>query len=388
MLPAGDGEPAAPPLSEYDIDSSRCYVCNNPQAQQYDVSGLWWSANSSRLIVDDALSFINSSVAAAAPFYLNVWLHNSHAALRPTLQQLQALADHWNATDPVTLCPGPNPKPHLGGYPECPILDFRATQFEADAQLGRLIDTLDAMRDPRDPTGATSVGDNTVFVFSGDNGPEDPNIYPRAVGDPGPFRGRKRSLYEGGVRMPLIVRYSAAQPSSGSVSGGSIMSADWLPTVAALADAPLPEGLMGRDASGFFDASRPAPAQRSTPVMFDYRADGYGHCWNQAPRLAIRDGDLKLLMNVDRSRVELFNLSASTFEADNLAAAMPEEVDRLAARLQQWQATVPQSPLMQATHMGCLNYAYPQGSGAGVGAWGRDGAGGVASFAAQLNDFD
>lgn len=41
--------------------------------------------------------------------------------------------------------------------------------------------------------------------------------------------------------------------------------------------------------------------------MWDYRADGYGYCWEQAPRLAIQQGELKLHMNADRSRLELFN---------------------------------------------------------------------------------
>ena len=149
------------------------------------------------------------------------------------------------------------------------------------------------------------------------------------------------------------------------------MSADWLPTVAALADIGLPQnvstGLMGRDASVLLlGTSTVAP--RTTPKMFDYRADGYGYCWNQAPRLAIRDWEpatshLKLLMNPDRSRVELFNLTASTFEGNNIALAQPEVVERLAARLSEWQETVPQSPLMTATHMGCLEYEFPQAPG-------------------------
>ena len=185
-------------------------------------------------------------------------------------------------------------------YATCGKLVYRASQFEADAQIGRLLDALDSK----------GLSHNTLVIFSGDNGPEDPHIYMNSQGDPGPFRGRKRSLYDGGVRMPLIARWMGRVPA-GRVSGVELMSADWLPTVASLAGAPLqpaPGGspLMGVDQAGaFVPGAGAVPGPRVTPVMWDYRADGYGYCWNQAPRLAILQDGLKLHMNLDRSRTEL-----------------------------------------------------------------------------------
>lgn len=59
------------------------------------------------------------------------------------------------------------------------------------------------------------------------------------MGDPGPFRGRKRSLYDGGTRVPMIAWWPGTTPA-GVISSAPLMSADWLPTVAALAGVEVP----------------------------------------------------------------------------------------------------------------------------------------------------
>lgn len=137
--PAGSTWEAAPFPSAYGIDAYKCYVCNTPNASySYNFSDVWFPANSSRLIVDDSISFITSSstaaVAAAAnasatgeqqqPFYIESWFHISHAPMKPTAMQLQDYADFQSpdrsrsidiaspetgavtSVDPVTLCVG------------------------------------------------------------------------------------------------------------------------------------------------------------------------------------------------------------------------------------------------------------------------------------------
>lgn len=80
--------------------------------------------------------------------------------MNPTTEQLEAFSAFKGVTDPVALCNGPNPKPHLGGFTTCSQLVYRASQYEADAQIGRLLDHLDA----------TDLGRTTLVAFSGDNG--------------------------------------------------------------------------------------------------------------------------------------------------------------------------------------------------------------------------
>ena len=75
-----------------------------------------------------------------------------------------------------------------------------------DAELGRLFAKLDALQ----------LSDNTIVLFTSDNGPEDIHIRNAShsgIGSPGAFRGRKRSLYEGGVRLPLILRWPGKVPA-------------------------------------------------------------------------------------------------------------------------------------------------------------------------------
>ena len=91
-----------------------------------------------------------------------------------------------------------------------------------------------------------------------------------SVGDPGPFRGRKRSLYDGGVRLPLLARWPGMVPA-GRVSAVELMSADWLPTIASLAGVllpPAPDGspVMGADRAGALVAEAPPLEPRHTPV--------------------------------------------------------------------------------------------------------------------------
>jgi len=109
-----------------------------------------------------------------------------------------------------------------------------------DAAIGNLLEFLDKR----------GLADNTLLLFTSDNGPEDFRIT-RGVGpgsgSSGRFRGRKRSIYEGGVRMPCIARWPGRIPA-GTVDSTTVMSSlDWLPTVSALVGEELPPHLDGED---------------------------------------------------------------------------------------------------------------------------------------------
>jgi N-acetylgalactosamine-6-sulfatase len=213
---------------------------------------------------------------------------------------------------------------------------YYAAATDADRHVGRLLQRLDQL----------GLADNTMVVFSADNGPEDMevrNAGHSGVGSPGPFRGRKRSLYDGGIREPFIVRGPGTP--AGRVDDTSIVGGvDWLASVCAVAGVKLPSGLV-LDGEDMSDTWRGRARERTRPLMWEWRWEVFGHVWNVSPRLAIRDGRWKLLMNPDRSRVELYDIPSSATELQNLADRQPDVVKRLSDRLLAWHATLPKGPV-------------------------------------------
>ena len=288
------------------------YRAVNSSGPAWDLWGPELRPRSTELIVDETMRFIEAN--RDGPFYVQAWLLDTHARLMPNEEQL---ARYKNLAGALRI--------------------YYAAATEADYQIGRLLAKLDEL----------GLAENTIVVFSSDNGPEDiviGNASEHGVGSPGPFRGRKRSLYEGGVRVPFIVRWPAGAPAGKVDSASVIAGVDWLPTLAALAGVELPAGITldGQDMS---DALRGTPRIRTKPLLWEWRFRIFGHIFNMSPRLAIRDGKWKLLMNPDRSRVELYDIPADPSELNNVADEHPEVVRRLSKELLAWHATLPEGPV-------------------------------------------
>lgn len=290
-----------------------------------------YRAHSSRLFVDEALKFIAGR--GDKPFYLQLWTLVPHATLNPTPEQMAPFERFSN--------------------PDLPLKSARTIYYaslaDLDQQIGRLMDEL----------GKLGLADSTAIFFSSDNGPEDiyvTNAGHSGVGSAGPFRGRKRSLYEGGVRTPFIARWPGKIPA-GRIDDTSVVSGvDLMPTVCRLAGVAMPAGHAadGEDVSDIlFGQSRP----RSKPLMWEWRFNIAGHVWNRSPQLAIRDGDWKLLLNPDRTRVELYDLPRDPMQVGNVAAAHPEIVARLSVQVLAWHQAMPTGPRDPA--VGQNDYPWP-----------------------------
>jgi N-acetylgalactosamine-6-sulfatase len=164
-------------------------------------------AKSTEMFVNESLKFIEDN--RAKPFYLQLWTLVPHATLNPTEEQLAAYSQ---------LRPGGARFPH---HAAAEI--FNASVTNLDQQIGRLLTRL----------GELGLAEKTLILFSSDNGPEDIHIRNAGhsgVGSAGPFRGRKRSLYEGGVRVPFLVRWSGHVPAR--IDDTSVVAAcDFMPTL-------------------------------------------------------------------------------------------------------------------------------------------------------------
>jgi N-acetylgalactosamine-6-sulfatase len=329
----GNG-PGAPLPEAYGIEDSRTINSNGPTWEPGEGRDPFFRARSSSLIADESTRFIEKN--RNHPFYLNFWSLVPHATLNPTEEQMRPYQRY-----------GPQGVPHKGA-----MQIFYSSVADLDKHVGRVLDKLDE----------SGLSENTLVLFSSDNGPEDihiTNASHSGVGYPGPFRGRKRSLYEGGVRSPFLVRWPGHVPA-GRVDNTSVVTAvDFMPTLCRLAGVtppqdPKPDGedrgtvLLGQ------------PSARSRAITWEWRFRIIGDVLNRSPMLAIREGNWKLLLNPDRSRVELYNIPEDPSELTNLADRHPEVVGRMADQVLAWQKTLPKGPLEPGA--GRNDYPWPHGS--------------------------
>jgi N-acetylgalactosamine-6-sulfatase len=251
------------------------------------------------------------------PFYLNFWLHETHLAHHPTPESLKA-NQHLDERQRI----------------------YASVATVADNDVGHVLAALKEL----------GLEQNTIVVFSSDNGPENTHATMKKMGDgyggfysigeTGGKKGRKRSLHEGGVSTPFIVRWPGHVPA-GRVDKTTLLSAtDWLPTVCAAVGVKLPAGYQP-DGENMLAAWQGAEVKRTKPIFWDWTGtDRPKECW---PRWAVRDGDWKLLTD-DAKRHELYHLVNDRAEQNNVAKDHPDIVNKLGAKLDAWKATLPKEP--------------------------------------------
>ena len=270
-----------------------------------------------RIYVDRALDFVRRT--AGKPFFLQVWPNDVHDAYDPKPELMQKYE-------------------RFSGNKY--LQQFYAVLDEMDRQVARLVHTLDAQ-------GATG---NIIFVFLGDNGPTAwPRYYREGFDPPGNtqgLRGRKWSLYEGGIRVPFIVRWKGRIPQGRTDRETVVSSLDIFPTLCALTGVEPPDvAFNGEDLSGAFLGK---PAKRRKDLFWEYgRTDAYlrpGLAADRSPNLAMRSGQWKALVNDDETQLELYDLGETPPERRNLAAAQPKVAARMKEQLLAWRRSLPPPP--------------------------------------------
>ena len=262
--------------------------------------------------VDQTVDFIRRT-AGKKPFYINLWfndVHDAHLPAEGTTEPFKAITK--------------NP------YEQ----KFFAVLTEMDRQIGRLMAALKEC----------GQDENTLIVLTSDNGPTDRlehyNSGWTPPGSTGPFFGRKWSLYEGGIRMPFIVRWPGNVPA-GRVNDMTVMcGVDMMPTFCAIGGALPPKDvtLDGEDMSRAFCGEA---IIRSKPILWYYpNQPKPGKPEHVSPTLAIREGDWKLLINPDGSDVHLYNVAEDEKERKNLAEQQTDVVTRLSGTVLDWYKTL------------------------------------------------
>ncbi|MFW5756697.1 MAG: arylsulfatase [Tangfeifania sp.] len=207
------------------------------------------------------------------------------------------------------------PRYKTGGYGSQPESHaaFAAMINLLDDQVGEILSKLKEL----------GLDENTIVLFSSDNGPHlEGGADPDYFDSNGPFKGYKRDLYEGGIRVPMLVRWPGKiEPGSKSHH----VSAFWdvLPTFTDLIDAPTPENI---DGISFL----PSLLGEGNQKKHDYL---YWEFHEKNGRLAIRQGDWKLVrydvFTPEKTTTELYNLTDDPGEENNIAEENPEMTSKL-----------------------------------------------------------
>ncbi len=210
-----------------------------------------------------------------------------------------------------------------------------------DRSLGRVMKTLDDLK----------LSDNTVLIFTSDNG----GLYRRfdevgpIVATNSPLREEKGSLYEGGIRVPLIVRWPG-KIREGTESEIPVSTVDLFPTLAKLAGVKYDHSVDGVSLDSILLNKDEKSGQLSD---FKNRAIywHYPHYHHTAPGSVIRQGDYKLIEFFEEGKLELYNLKDNISESNNLSEKLPEIRDRLHQSLKEWrQKVVAQMPVFNGNY--------------------------------------
>lgn len=223
-------------------------------------------------------------------------------------------------------------KPGVGGHNNA---TYAAMIASIDESVGRVMQTLDDLK----------LADHTVLIFTSDNGGVGGYVREGLktagdITDNAPLRSGKGSLYEGGTRVPLIVRWPGVT-KAGSTCDVPTIHVDLYPTLLEVAAAPLPAQPL--DGESLAPLWRDSSARLQRDAIFQhfpgYLGAGRGH-WRTTPVSLIQSGDWKLMEFLEDGRLELYNLREDIGETKNLTTALPEKAEALHARLVSWRTEI------------------------------------------------
>jgi arylsulfatase A-like enzyme len=268
------------------------------------------------LIAEEAREFVRAN--KDRPFFLYFPTTVPHLALQVPED---SLAEYEGQLDDAPYDGSRRYLPH-----RAPHAAYAAMVTRMDREIGRIMELIAEL----------GLDERTIFVFSSDNGP----LYDKLGGtdveyfeSAGPLRGRKASLYEGGIRVPTIVRWKGLVPS-GTTSIRVSGFEDWLPTLLELAGAK-------ENTPAELDGISMAPtllgkAQSERAFLYREYPSGQGQQsvrlgdW-KAIRAHMRPKDKKLPVDL---RIELYNLASDIGESHDVASRHPEVVAQAEALFQ------------------------------------------------------
>jgi len=228
---------------------------------------------SAHLVADEAVRWLKDGRDRKKPFFLYVCFHEPHEPIASDAR----FAKLYPSADPSYTA-------HHGNI----------TQM--DDAFGRLLRALDEQ----------GLRKDTLVLFTSDNGPAITSQHPH--GSAGPLREKKGWVYEGGIRVPGIVRWPG-HTKPGSVTEEPVCNVDVLPTICAITGIPAPQDRK-LDGASFLPVLAGGAVKRTTPLYWHFNAA------SGAPKVAVRVGDWKILATLDRNPVVRSNDITEESERD------------------------------------------------------------------------
>lgn len=255
---------------------------------------------SAPFVVKEAITWLKEHRDKSKPFLLSVWTHEPHY---PIKSAPEFKAKYPQLTDDVQR-------------------EHHANVTQLDHAFGQLMRALDELK----------LADDTIVIFTSDNGPEGDGIKTPGRGSTGGLRGRKRAVYEGGIRVPGLVRWPG-KTKPGSTSDVPVIGSDIFVTLATAAAAALPKDRV-LDGGNLLAALDSKPVVRARPL--------YWRC-AIAPeplKTAMRIGDWKILADETLTQFELYNVQQDPQEKNELGAKEPTKFNEMKSELAKLNAEI------------------------------------------------
>lgn len=302
-----------PHIKEYGFDEW-CSTWESPDPDPLITASNWiWSEKDSikrwertRYFVDKTLDFLKRH--KGQPCFVNLWPDDMHTPYVPSEEEYRRSGKNGWWEKEVNFIPV------LSAY---------------DREIGRLMQGLKDL----------GIDDNTIVIFTSDNGPNPSYKNGRTAG----MRGQKATLYEGGIRMPFMIRWPA-RIKPGQVNDQTVLtSIDLFPSLCAMAGVkPVTGGysLDGKDMSKSLLGEK--TEIRKSPMYWEFGQHFVGKeppknaYQTRSPNIAVRKGDWKLIVNYDGTSTELYNLKDDVNETTNLAEQYPKVAAKLKKMALKW----------------------------------------------------
>ncbi|MBA7635731.1 Ulvan-active sulfatase [subsurface metagenome] len=288
--------------TEYAVATWDPYDPANVHGRKFDVRALYWhngknvteklEGDDSRIIMDRVIPFVQKAARNKKPFLAVVWFHTPHLPVIGGLKYRKMYSQYSEDEQHYYGC-----------------------ITALDEQMGRL----------RRELRAAGIGDNTMVWFCSDNGPEGKDgKHGRTRGSAGPLRGRKRSLFEGGVRVPGLLEWP------GRIKGGQVTdipccTSDYFPTVLDVVGFKMKGQPRPIDGVSLLPLIEGRMTKRPVPIGFE-----------SGSQVSLTDNRYKLYSKNKGKRFMLFDLVEDASETKDLAAEKPEILRSMKAALAQW----------------------------------------------------